>query len=245
MKQKPPVADTLFAKPIAQLQRFRFDEHVAGVFADMIGRSVPGYDLTLSMIGVLAAHFAQSHSRCYDLGCSLGASTLAMRHRIPSSCQLIAIDNSLSMLQHCRENLSVDSASARVDIVCSDIQHVLISDASMVTLNFTLQFIPAAQRLGMLESIHQGLRPGGALVLSEKIAMPGEAQQQVFETLHHDFKREMGYSDLEIAQKRAALDMILVPDTTASHKERLHKAGFKEVYTWFQCLNFASWLAIK
>ncbi len=245
MKQKHQVADTLFAKPIEQLQRFRFDEHVASVFADMIGRSVPGYDLTLSMIGVLAAHFAQSHSRCYDLGCSLGASTLAMRHRIPASCQLIAIDNSLSMLQHCRENLRVDSASARVDIVCSDIQHVLISDASMVTLNFTLQFIPAAQRLGLLESIHQGLRPGGALVLSEKIAMPGEAQQQMFETLHHDFKREMGYSDLEIAQKRAALDEVLVPDTTASHKERLHKAGFKEVYTWFQCLNFASWLAIK
>jgi tRNA (cmo5U34)-methyltransferase len=83
------------------------------------------------------------------------------------------------------------------------------------------------------------------MVLSEKIALPGNAQQELFEVLHHDFKRAMGYSDLEIAQKRAALDQVLIPDTVASHKERLHKAGFTEVYTWFQCLNFASWLAIK
>jgi tRNA (cmo5U34)-methyltransferase len=239
------VTDTLFARPLEQLQRFRFDEHVARVFADMIGRSVPGYDLTLSMIGVLAAHFAQSDSRCYDLGCSLGASTLAMRHRVPASCQLVAIDNSMAMLERCRDNVRRDRATPRVDIICADIQQIPISDASMVTLNFTLQFVPAAERLGSLKNVHRGLRPGGALILSEKIALPGNAQQQLFEALHHDFKRAMGYSDLEIAQKRATLDQVLVPDTAASHRERLHKAGFTEVYTWFQCLNFASWLAIK
>ncbi len=245
MNNTPSVTDTLFAQPLEQLQRFRFDEHVARVFADMISRSVPGYDLTLSMIGVLAAHFAQGDSRCYDLGCSLGASTLAMRHRVPASCHLLAIDNSMAMLERCRDNLRRDSGAARVDIICADIQQAVISNASMVTLNFTLQFVPADQRLDMLQRIHCGLRPGGALVLSEKTALPGKSQQQLFESLHHDFKREMGYSDLEVAQKRAALDQVLIPDTAASHMERLHKAGFKEVYTWFQCLNFASWLAIK
>jgi tRNA (cmo5U34)-methyltransferase len=245
MQDKPPATDTLFAKPVAQLGRFRFDHHVAGVFADMISRSVPGYDLTLNMIGVLAAHFATPDSRCYDLGCSLGASTLAMRHHIPASCQVIAIDNSPAMIERCQQNILADTASPRVDLVCGDIQRIAIDDASLVTLNFTLQFIPAAQRLGMLQSIHRGLNPGGALILAEKIAMSGDAEQQLFETLHHDFKRTMGYSDLEIAQKRAALDQVLIPDTRDSHKERLHKAGFSEVYTWFQCLNFASWLAIK
>lgn len=245
MNDTPTGTDTLFAQPLLQLQRFSFDQHVARVFADMIGRSVPGYDLTLHMIGVLAAHFAQRGSRCYDLGCSLGASTLAMRHRVPASCQLVAIDNSMAMLERCRDNVRRDRAEARVDMLCADIQQVPILDASMVTLNFTLQFVPAGQRLDLLETIHRGLRPGGAMVLSEKIALPGNAQQELFEVLHHDFKRAMGYSDLEIAQKRAALDQVLIPDTVASHKERLHKAGFTEVYTWFQCLNFASWLAIK
>lgn len=245
MNQNKPPSDQLFARPLEQVERFSFDEHVAGVFADMIARSVPGYDLTLTMIGVIAAHFVQEHSRCYDLGCSLGAATLAMRHRIPDSCHIVAVDNSEAMSRRCRENIRQDKAAARVDVLCADIMDIGIDQATMVTFNFTLQFIPAGQRLSVLETIYRGLEPGGVLILSEKIALPGDSEQELFETLHHDFKRTMGYSDLEIAQKRAALDQVLVPDTTDTHKERLHMAGFREVYTWFQCVNFASWLAIK
>jgi tRNA (cmo5U34)-methyltransferase len=240
-------ADTLFANPLDQVDRFRFDEQVATVFADMIGRSVPGYDLTLKMIGVIAAHFAQPDSACYDLGCSLGAATLAMRQRVPGSCRIIAVDNSAAMTQRCRHNVDKDVQpdQARVDVLCADILQLAIHQASMVTLNFTLQFIAAEKRLDLLASIHQGLNSGGVLVLSEKIALAGDHEQQLFQTLHHDFKRTMGYSDLEVAQKRAALEQVLVPDTIDTHKERLHRAGFREVYTWFQCVNFASWLAIK
>jgi tRNA (cmo5U34)-methyltransferase len=240
-----PTPDQLFAKPLQHVDRFRFDEQVAGVFADMIGRSVPGYDLTLNMIGVIAAHFGQYDSRCYDLGCSLGASTLAMRHRIPDNCQIVAVDNSLAMVQRCLDSIQRDPASPRVDVICADILDVTIANASMVTLNFTLQFVCASRRLPLLAAIHRGLNAGGALILSEKIALSGNGEQKLFESLHHDFKRTMGYSDLEIAQKRAALDQVLLPDTVDTHKERLHLAGFREVYTWFQCLNFASWLAIK
>lgn len=245
MSTDKPAPDNLFAKPLEHVGRFCFDEQVATVFADMIGRSVPGYELTLNMIGVIAAHFSRSDSRCYDLGCSLGASTLAMRHCIPDDCQIVAVDNSTAMVQRCRDNIARDTASPRVDILCADIQDIAVANASMVTLNFTLQFIAADQRLSLLEAIHRGLNPGGVLILSEKIALPGDHEQKLFESLHHDFKRTMGYSDLEIAQKRAALDQVLLADTTDSHKERLHMAGFREVYTWFQCLNFASWLAIK
>ena len=245
MNSHKPAPDQLFARPLEHVDRFCFDEQVANVFADMIGRSVPGYDLTLNMIGVIAAHFAQNDSRCYDLGCSLGASTLAMRHRIPDSCRIVAVDNSLAMAQRCQDAVQRDPAGPRVDVLCADIQHVTIANASMVTLNFTLQFIGAGQRLSLLSAIHHGLNSGGALILSEKIALSGDGEQKLFESLHYDFKRTMGYSDLEIAQKRAALDQVLVPDTVDTHKERLHLAGFREVYTWFQCLNFASWLAIK
>jgi tRNA (cmo5U34)-methyltransferase len=240
-----PAEDKLFSQPLERVGQFRFDEQVAAVFTDMIARSVPGYDLTLKMIGVIAAHFAQNDSCCYDLGCSLGASTLAMRHRIPDNCWIVAVDNSLAMAQRCQDTVQRDPAGPRVDVLCADIQHITITNASMVTLNFTLQFVCASQRLSLLSAIHRGLNPGGALILSEKIALSGDGEQKLFESLHHDFKRTMGYSDLEIAQKRAALDQVLLPDTVDTHKERLHLAGFREVYTWFQCLNFASWLAIK
>ena len=138
MSTDKPAPDKLFAKPLEQVDRFRFDEQVATVFADMIGRSVPGYELTLNMIGVIAAHFSRSDSRCYDLGCSLGASTLAMRHCIPDNSQIVAVDNSTAMVQRCADNIARDSASPRVDILCADIQDIIIANASMVALNFTL-----------------------------------------------------------------------------------------------------------
>lgn len=245
MNDRSDTTDELFASPLEAVQRFRFDEHVARVFEDMIGRSVPGYDLTLRMIGVIAAHFVRPDSHCYDLGCSLGAATLAMRHNVPDNCRIFAIDNSTAMVDRCRKNIARDNATAPVTLICGDIEDLSIQNASMITFNFTLQFIPADKRLPLLEGIYRGLQPGGALLLSEKIALPGDNEQQLFESLHHDFKRAMGYSELEVAQKRAALDKVLLPDTVDTHKERLHKAGFREVYTWFQCFNFASWLAIK
>jgi tRNA (cmo5U34)-methyltransferase len=240
-----PPKDRLFAAPRDQHERFRFDDHVAQVFADMVSRSVPGYDLTLTMIGVLAAHYAQENSVCYDLGCSLGASTLAMRHRVPPNCRIIAIDNSTAMTERCRANIAGDRARPEVAVVCADIQDIDYANASLATLNFTLQFVPAEQRLDLLRRLQHGLIAGGALILSEKIALPGDRERALFEQLHHDFKHAMGYSRLEIAQKRAALEQVLIPDSLDTHKERLHRAGFSEVYTWFQCFNFISLLAVK
>jgi len=237
--------DQVYAEPRKRLERFVFDDNVARVFADMVSRSVPGYELTLTMIGVLAAHYARAHTVCYDLGCSLGASTLAMRHHAPEHCRIIAVDNSPAMVERCAANIKQDQAAPAVDIICADLQTLQYTDASLVTLNFTLQFIPAAQRLDLLQRLQRSLISGGALILSEKIALPGTGEQALFEQLHHDFKHAMGYSRMEIAQKRAALDQVLIPDSAATHKERLHRAGFSEVYTWFQCFNFVSLLAIK
>lgn len=237
--------DTLFAAPQAQLGPFQFDDHVARVFSDMIGRSVPGYDLTLKMIGVIAGHFANAGTNCYDLGCSLGASTLAMRHNIPADCTLYAVDNSQPMVNACQSNIDLDKATAPTHVLCADIREIDVSNASIATMNFTLQFVPAADRHSLLSSICDGLISGGALVLSEKISLHGDSEQELLMDLHHDFKRAMGYSDLEIAQKRSAIEDVLVPDSLETHKERLHKAGFRAVHTWFQCFNFASLIAIK
>jgi len=55
----------------------------------------------------------------------------------------------------------------------------------------------------------------------------------------------MGYSKLEISQKRAALENVLLPETLEAHRSRLDTIGFDAVDVWFQCFNFASMVAFK
>jgi tRNA (cmo5U34)-methyltransferase len=239
-----PADDRIYSRPVKKVADFVFDEAVARVFPDMIERSVPGYAALIPLIGMLAERHMQPGARCYDLGCSLGAVSLAVARFLKSSernlqdCRIIAVDNSAAMVERCRQNLA--AAAGSVDVICADIQDVAIDDAAVVVLNFTLQFIEPAKRSGMLGKIYSGLRPGGVLVLSEKInAGP------LLDELHHAFKRSNGYSELEIAQKRAALEKVLVAESPDAHVQRLHKAGFGRVQPWFQCLNFVSLLAVK
>jgi tRNA (cmo5U34)-methyltransferase len=239
--------DAIYAAPLNEMIDFQFDERVVAVFPDMIQRSVPGYGMMISTIGILAARYAQAGSHCYDLGCSLGAVTLAMRQRIAQpDCDIIAVDNSPAMIERGRELLTRDATTTvPVTMLCADLQEISIANASVVVLNFTLQFIPVAERLALLQRIYTGLKPGGILILSEKIAFSEPERQEFHVELHHDFKRANGYSDLEISQKRTALEKVLIPETLTCHQERLRAAGFAFSQLWFQCFNFASLVAIK
>ena len=238
--------DNLYASPIASVSSFKFDESVVNVFPDMIQRSVPGYPAIVSAIGLLAGRYAQEHSICYDLGCSLGAATLSMRHQISTKhCKIIAVDNSESMVQQFKHNLTLDTGSIDVDILCADIRNIAIKNASVVVLNFTLQFIPIEDRLAFLKKIYQGLLPGGILILSEKLLFEDARQQTLQTDLHHTFKKAQGYSDLEISQKRSALENVLLAETFSTHQQRLNNAGFSSAEVWFQYFNFASMIALK
>ncbi len=240
-------ADSIYASPLTDLVDFRFDERVVEVFPDMIQRSVPGYANIISMIGILAAKYAQDNSHCYDLGCSLGAASLSMRKRITQSdCDIIAVDNSAAMIERAQQIFKLDHSS-KVDIklVCADLQNVVIENASVVVMNFTLQFIPLAERLVLIKHIYDGLKPGGILILSEKITFDDELSNQFQNEIHHDFKRANGYSDLEISQKRTALEKVLIPETLTTHQQRLADAGFATSNMWFQCFNFISLVAVK
>lgn len=252
MKQQPPnkqpeeKPDNLFATPQRDVGRFSFNEAVARVFPDMISRSVPGYSTIVPFIGLLTERFAQPGTHCYDLGCSLGAATLAMRQALEGKqCRLIGIDNAEAMIERCHHYIELDNHTTPVDLKCDDIRNVEIERASVVTLNFTLQFLPREDRLKLLTRIRQGLNPGGALILSEKVHFNETAEQQRLESLHLDFKRANGYSEMEISQKRAALEEVLVSDSIGEHHERLQLAGFSEITTWFQCFNFVSILAVN
>ena len=238
--------DTLYADPLSEAGLFTFDDSVARVFPDMIKRSVPGYPTIVAMTGLLAARYATAGSTLYDLGCSLGASTLAMRQNIQQpDCRIIAVDNSPSMLERCQNIIDTDTHDTPLSLTCADLQQVVIEDASVVVLNFTLQFIPRALRDQVIRGIYRGLRPGGIMVLSEKVTFADPHLDELNIELHHQFKRANGYSDLEIARKRSALENVLLPETLDQHKQRIAGAGFNSCDVWFQCFNFASLVALK
>lgn len=245
MPNLPSDADDIYQSALDRVPSFQFDQAVARVFPDMIKRSVPGYAETVAMSGVIAGRYAQDNSNLYDLGCSLGAVTLAMRHSIRAQhCTLVGIDNSASMIERAKHFVALDDAQVPVHLECADILHYPLIKASVTALNFVLQFIAPSERLGLLKSIAQATLPNGVLILSEKICFSPE-QQALQQELHWDFKRANGYSDLEIAQKRSAIEDVLIPETEATHIERLKQAGFSQVIRWYQCFNFASFLAIK
>ena len=238
--------DMLFSAPIDKLGDWTFDERVAEVFPDMIQRSVPGYSNIISMIGMLAERFVQPNSQVYDLGCSLGAATLSVRRNIRhEGCKIIAVDNSPAMVDRCRRHLDAFKAQTVVEVIEDDIRHVTIKNASLVVLNFTLQFLVPEDRQRLLNTIWEGLNPGGALVLSEKFSFEDQDVGELLFNMHHDFKRANGYSELEISQKRSMLENVMLTDTVATHKARLKQAGFEHAELWFQCFNFGSLVAVK
>ncbi|KPP99827.1 carboxy-S-adenosyl-L-methionine synthase CmoA [Marinobacter sp. HL-58] len=244
--RKPGQAlDRLFASE-RETEDFRFDASVARVFPDMIRRSVPGYTTIIPMIEVITEQYARPGSHCFDLGCSLGASTLAMRHGIGDrDCTLTGVDNSAAMIERCEHYIALDDHPLPVSLRCEDILDTYIDNASVTTLNFTLQFVAPERRAELMKRIADATLPGGVLILSEKIRFESDAEQAIQTQLHHEFKRANGYSDLEISQKRSALEQVLIPETLAAHRQRLTDAGFGQVLVWYQCFNFVSMLAIK
>jgi len=236
--------DRLFAEPREQTEPFRFDAPVADVFDDMIRRSVPGYASILTMIGHLAARHARSGTRFYDLGASLGAATRRMAPAAAAAgCRLIAVDNSPAMVARLEDNCR--DLDPPVEIRCEDVRDTEISHASVVVLNLVLQFIDPADREDLLSRIHAGLVPGGILLLTEKVSFSDPDEQDHMTGLYHDFKRANGYSELEIAQKRSALEEVLICDTLEQHRERLERTGFSRVDCWFRALTFASLIAFR
>ena len=136
-------------------------------------------------------------------------------------------------------------ASTATQLIKGDICDIQITNASLVILNFTLQFVPLAQRAELISRIYEGLNTNGCLIISEKLHFEPESLNQLLSELHHQFKRDQGYSDLEISQKRDAIDKVLMPETLETHIDRLKQCGFKSASPWFQCYNFGSLIAIK
>lgn len=242
--------DNLYSHQEPGVEPFRFDASVASVFPDMLRRSIPGYSLSLQVAGSLARRFVTDDSRCYDLGCSLGAVAIAMRQGITrSGCEIIAVDNAPAMVERCREVVERETrrhpGGPPISVYQDDIRNTAIENASLVALNYTLQFLPPGQRSALVGRIYTGLRPGGVLMLSEKTLSADPVTDNLLSDLHHEFKRRNDYSAMEVARKRAALENVLIPETEQQHRERLHHAGFTPVITWLRHFNFVSMIALR
>ncbi len=238
--------DRIFAEMAAEAGSFEFNDDVAEVFPDMLRRSIPGYEASIRAIGTLASRYVQPGSRCYDLGCSLGAATLAMQQNISvPGCQIIAVDLAPAMIQRCREIIAASDSDVDVLIVEDDVRQITIEQASMVVMNYTLQFLSLEERDAMIGNIFDGLNDGGILVLSEKVLDEDDEVEKLLVAMHHEFKRQNAYSDLEISRKRTALENVLIPETISMHRTRLENAGFRHVGIWLRQFNFVSIIATK
>jgi tRNA (cmo5U34)-methyltransferase len=236
--------DQVYRNARANIVDFAFDASVAEVFPDMIRRSVPGYETVIPVTGLLAARELRTARaalpRGYDLGCSLGATAVAVLRQLGDlTSALTGVDSSPAMIERARTLVS----DPRLALVCADIREVPLEPCHVVTLNYVLQFLPPEDRLSLLARIHTALEPQGLLILSEKIRFEDPETQREYEAAHLDYKRANGYSELEISQKRTALENVMIIDTEEQHRERLSRAGFTRVRKWYQCLNWASFEA--
>jgi tRNA (cmo5U34)-methyltransferase len=228
------------------LHPFTFNQAVVDVFPDMINRSVPGYQTIVDGIGKIAKNTLADNSHVYDLGCSTGSVSLSIAKQCaPNALRISAIDNSEAMVKRCRQHIASYRHCSTINVSEGDITNISLLPCNMAVINFTLQFISQEHRQKIVSDIYRALEPGGICIISEKIKANSESVNHLLIDLHHDFKRDNGYSDLEISQKRSALEDVMILDTLDTHLNRMRTAGFTEISTWYQNLNFASMVAIK
>jgi tRNA (cmo5U34)-methyltransferase len=238
--------DRVFDKPINNIAPFSFNNSVAAVFDDMILRSVPLYNLVQELTVRIAARVTQPKSRVYDLGCSTATSLLKLCEYLEDgSLEFVGIDNSTPMLEQAAEKIAQHGMSNRISLLNQDIGRSVVSEASLVLMHYTLQFLPLKERPELLRRIFDGLLPGGAFLLTEKVTHAHPRMDGLMVDLYYEYKKQNGYSDLAIAQKREALENVLVPVTVADNIELLENAGFSCTEVLLKSMNFVSILALK
>lgn len=226
---------------------FRFDEGVARVFDDMLQRSVPFYAEIQRMTVELAQRFVQPGSAIVDLGCSIGTTLAALARGIEdSSVRLVGLDNAAPMLARARARLEAEGVMDRCRLEEVDLNEEFeLGDASVVIMNWTLQFVRPLNRDRVMSTIYQGLRDRACLIVFEKVLSDEPLLNRMYIDVYHDFKRRNGYSDMDIAEKRERLENVLVPYRIEDNLQLLGRNGFKVKDVFFRWYNWAGFLAVK
>ena len=238
--------DTIFDTKATTAEKFEFNERVAEVFDDMLDRSVPFYKQVIAMTAEIFGRALLAGDAVYDLGCSTGTTLLYLARMLESrDLKFIGVDNSRAMLDKALRKAAMFSMADRILFIEQDITRADFSGAGGVILNYTLQFIKPSVRPGFLKAINNGLRPGGVLILSEKVVNRDKEFNGQFLASYHQYKKRRGYSELGIANKREALENVLIPLSIQENMDMLLQAGFSRTTTFFQWFNFVSILACK
>ncbi|QNF35589.1 carboxy-S-adenosyl-L-methionine synthase CmoA [Adhaeribacter swui] len=238
--------DEVFKDEINKVSDFKFSAKVAGVFDDMVNRSVPFYGEMQRMTAELAADFVQPGTNVYDLGCSTGTTMLGMNTLIPPDIKFIGVDDAVEMLEKCDSKLKEAGFERPYDLQVADLNvNVDIQNASVVVLCLTLQFVRPIFREKLVKTILNGLVPGGALILVEKILAEDSVFNREFIKYYYNHKRRNQYSELEISQKREALENVLIPYKLSENIHMLRDAGFAHCEVFFKWYNFSGLIAVK
>jgi len=240
--------DRIFARPRSRTKDFDFGEETTAVFDDMLDRSVPFYGEIQRMVGEIASDFARDGSQVFDLGCSTCNSFLAIDHFLPKDANVhfIGIDSSQHMLDKAREKLHKARFRHEFELRLGNLnQGVCIDNGSVVLLILTLQFVRPLYREDLISRIYEGLDPNGCLILVEKVLGENSTLNRLFIKYYYEMKKRKGYSELEIAQKREALENVLIPYRLEENKELLRRVGFEHVEVFFKWYNFCAMIACK
>ncbi|MCD4781616.1 MAG: carboxy-S-adenosyl-L-methionine synthase CmoA [Candidatus Omnitrophica bacterium] len=238
--------DKIFADDKEKINDFEFGEETAQVFDDMLDRSVPLYRELQRMIGEIANEFAQSDTNIVDLGCSTGITLLTLNKMVEKNVKLIGVDYSQAMLDKCKKNLIKGHVKKEYEFLCRDLNNgLVIKNASVVVLNLTLQFIRPLQRDLLIQHIYNGLVDNGCLILVEKVLGNDSVFNRTFIQFYYDMKQRNGYSELEIAQKREALENVLIPYRMSENDQMLHRNGFRYMDIFYKWYNFYGVIAMK
>jgi tRNA (cmo5U34)-methyltransferase len=238
--------DEVFKEEIEKPSDFKFGANVARVFDDMVNRSVPFYGEIQRMMAELCATHAKEGTDVYDLGCSTGTTLLGMDTMVNPNIRFIGVDDSQEMLDKCKSKLMELGFSRDYELHCADLNDgVKINNASVVVLCLTLQFVRPIYRQQLLKNIYDGLNSGGVLIVVEKILAEDSLFNRDFIEYYYNYKRRNNYSEMEISQKREALENVLIPYKLSENITMLRDRGFAHCEVFFKWYNFAGLIATK
>jgi len=233
--------DKVFDKPI--IKQFEFDEEVASVFDDMLNRSVPFYDEVLDLTTSFVLSYCEDNSIIYDLGCSTASTLINIANKSTTNLELIGIDSSEAMLNRAKEKSKAYGLD--INFINDDIFKVDFKPSQVIISNYTLQFIRPLQREQLIKKIYDSLEAGGIFIFSEKVISDDKKLNKLFIDKYYEFKKDKGYSEFEISQKREALENVLIPYTYEENKKMVEDIGFKQFDCLFKWINFSTFIAIK
>jgi len=233
--------DKVFSKAIEK--KFEFDEAVASVFDDMLSRSVPYYDEVQKLVISLILSEQKEGLKVLDLGSSTAKFLLSLHAKMEVKMQLKGLDNSQAMLD--RAEQKCQAFGANIDLEFADMLHYAYKEEEIIVANYTLQFIRPMQRIELIKRIYEGLKEGGIFIFSEKVVFKNKKLDKDLIDIYYGYKKEQGYSDYEIAQKREALENVLIPFTIEENIQMCKEAGFENIDTIFQWANFVTFVVKK